>query len=138
MPSWKTALSVITNVHSLASSEALHVCEWCFGPLEVVYDYDGIAAATTRESIAAGPPSIWRYAQLLPVALLAVREFWRRGEVDIPSGLGIALGLVFGTLLGAMLAGLFYAWLAGDDGVPEQEPVVGEAASTTVVEVVET
>jgi aquaporin Z len=40
-------------------------------------------------------------------------------------------------ILGAMLAGLFYAWLAGDDGVPDQEPVVGEDASTTVVEVVE-
>ena len=40
-------------------------------------------------------------------------------------------------ILGAMLAGLFYAWLAGDDGVPAQEPVVGEDASTTVVEVVE-
>jgi uncharacterized membrane protein YfcA len=45
-------------------------------------------------------------AQLLPVALLAVREFWRRGEVDVPRGLGIAAGLFFGTLLGAMLAGL--------------------------------
>jgi aquaporin Z len=40
-------------------------------------------------------------------------------------------------ILGAMLAGFFYAWLAGDDGVPDQEPVVGEDASTTVVEVVE-
>ena len=47
-------------------AEALHVCEWCFGPLEVVYDYEGIAGATSRESIAAGPPSIWRYASLLP------------------------------------------------------------------------
>jgi uncharacterized protein len=45
-------------------------------------------------------------AQLLPVAFLAVREFWRRGEVDIPRGLGIAAGLVFGTLLGAIFAGL--------------------------------
>jgi uncharacterized membrane protein YfcA len=44
-------------------------------------------------------------AQLLPVALLAVLEFWRRGEVDVPRGLGIAAGLVVGTLLGAMLAG---------------------------------
>ena len=44
-------------------------------------------------------------AQLLPVAGLAVLDYWRRGEVDIPSGLGIALGLTFGTLLGAMLAG---------------------------------
>ena len=45
-------------------------------------------------------------AQLLPVAFLAVREFWKRGEVDIPRGLGIALGLLFGTLIGAMLTSL--------------------------------
>ena len=43
-----------------------HVCEICFGPLEVVYDYEGIAASTTRASIAAGPQSLWRYAPLLP------------------------------------------------------------------------
>ncbi len=49
-------------------AEALHVCEWCFGPLEVVYDYDAIRAAVTREKIAAGPLSIWRYADLLPAA----------------------------------------------------------------------
>ena len=45
-------------------------------------------------------------AQLLPVAFLAVREFWRRGEVDIPKGLAIAAGLFFGTLIGAILTGL--------------------------------
>ena len=35
----------------------------CFGPLEVAYDFGGV----TRESIEAGPKSIWRYRQLLPV-----------------------------------------------------------------------
>jgi threonine synthase len=49
-------------------AEALHVCEWCFGPLEVVYDYEAIRAAVSRESIAAGPLSMWRYADLLPAA----------------------------------------------------------------------
>jgi threonine synthase len=39
------------------------VCELCFGPLEVAYEYAGV----TREQIAAGPTSIWRYAGLLPV-----------------------------------------------------------------------
>lgn len=43
-----------------------HVCEICFGPLEVVYDYEGIASNISRESIAAGPDSLWRYAPLLP------------------------------------------------------------------------
>jgi threonine synthase len=49
-------------------AEALHVCEWCFGPLEVVYDYAAIAAATSRARIEAGPPTIWRYADLLPAS----------------------------------------------------------------------
>ncbi len=48
-------------------AEARHVCEFCFGPLEAVYDYDAIRALTTRESIAAGPHSIWRYRNFLPV-----------------------------------------------------------------------
>ena len=48
-------------------AEALHVCEWCFGPLEVVYNYEAIRSSISRESIAAGPPSIWLYADLLPV-----------------------------------------------------------------------
>ena len=48
--------------------EALHVCEFCFGPLEVAYDYEAIAASISREGIAAGPNTIWRYAQLLPAS----------------------------------------------------------------------
>ena len=47
-------------------AEALHVCEFCFGPLEVVYDYEAVARSMSRESIAAGPTTIWRYAELLP------------------------------------------------------------------------
>ena len=45
----------------------VYTCEWCFGPLEVTYDYAAVAAAVSREQIAAGPASIWRYADLLPV-----------------------------------------------------------------------
>jgi len=41
-------------------------CDWCFGPLEVAYA-DPAPGTLTRESIAAGPPTIWRYADLLPV-----------------------------------------------------------------------
>ena len=43
-----------------------HVCEFCFGPLEVVYDYEGIKASVSRASIASGPRTLWRYADLLP------------------------------------------------------------------------
>ena len=45
----------------------LHVCEFCFGPLEVEYDYEALRGVVTRERIAAGPPSIWRYKDLLPI-----------------------------------------------------------------------
>ncbi len=46
--------------------EPLHVCEFCFGPLEVFYDYPALGRTITRERIERGPPSIWRYADLLP------------------------------------------------------------------------
>src|SRR5579884_2355942 len=45
----------------------IHVCELCFGPLEVVYNYEEIAPRVSRESIAAGPLTMWRYADLLPL-----------------------------------------------------------------------
>lgn len=45
----------------------VHVCEACFGPLEVVYDDDAIAASLTREAVAARPPNLWRYRELLPL-----------------------------------------------------------------------
>ena len=48
-------------------AEALHVCDFCFGPLEVDYDYERIAADHPPERIAEGPRTIWRYADLLPV-----------------------------------------------------------------------
>ncbi|MGH3827423.1 MAG: threonine synthase, partial [Pseudonocardiaceae bacterium] len=38
-------------------------CAECFGPLEVSYDFGRI----TRADIESGPPSIWRYRNLLPV-----------------------------------------------------------------------
>jgi len=47
---------------------ARHVCEdVCFGPLEVVYDYDAIRSRVSRATIEAGPASIWRYREFLPV-----------------------------------------------------------------------
>lgn len=47
--------------------EPIHVCDYCFGPLEVVYDYALIQQQVSRESIAAGPRSIWRYRPFLPI-----------------------------------------------------------------------
>ncbi|HVF52423.1 MAG TPA: threonine synthase [Actinomycetota bacterium] len=62
------------NVTGLACKEcartypvaALHVCEFCFGPLEVAYDYAGIRASVDRAGIERGPSSLWRYSDLLP------------------------------------------------------------------------
>jgi len=47
--------------------EPLHVCETCFGPLEVVYDYDLIKRSISREKIASRPKNLWRYRELLPI-----------------------------------------------------------------------
>ena len=47
--------------------EAVGSCRKCFGPLDPVYDWDRLRAEVTRERIASGPASIWRYADLLPV-----------------------------------------------------------------------
>ena len=44
------------------------ICDDCFSPLEVSYDYDALRATVTRERIAQGPPSMWRYSDLLPLA----------------------------------------------------------------------
>lgn len=52
-------------------AEALAVCDFCFGPLEVAYDYEAIAASISPATIAAGPHTIWRYADLLPASAAA-------------------------------------------------------------------
>ncbi|HEY3198361.1 MAG TPA: threonine synthase [Nitrospirales bacterium] len=46
---------------------SLHVCELCFGPLEVQYNYKEIQAHLTRKKIENGPHSLWRYVDLLPI-----------------------------------------------------------------------
>jgi threonine synthase len=71
-----------------------NTCYECFGPLEVNYDWDNIQDVVSKEKIAAGPKSIWRYSDLLPV------ESGKR--IDLGAGfntlhraerLGAALGL---------------------------------------------
>jgi threonine synthase len=63
-------------------SSPVHVCEFCFGPLEVDYDYEVIRAQVSRARIEAGPKSIWRYADLLPV------ELGPDGEPHVGSAVG--------------------------------------------------
>jgi threonine synthase len=82
--------------------EPLHVCEACFGPLEVVYDYDLARRTMTREAIESRPRNLWRYRELLPIdgepsvgpfsgftplvradrlaAALGVRELWVKDD----------------------------------------------------------
>src|SRR5712691_728740 len=65
MPAISLSCRICATAHPL---EADGSCSRCFGPLAPVYDWDLLRATVTRESIAAGPPSLWRYAPLLPVA----------------------------------------------------------------------
>ena len=83
-------------------AEALHVCEFCFGPLEVAYDYDAVAAHISRDRIAAGPHTIWRYADLLPADAA--------GPVDLGAGF---TPLVRADRLAAEL-GLGELWIKND------------------------
>jgi threonine synthase len=48
-------------------TKAIHVCEMCFGPLEVKYNYEEIKQNISRKKIEDGPHSMWRYIDLLPV-----------------------------------------------------------------------
>ena len=45
----------------------VHVCEYCFGPLEIRYDYDDIKKRLTRDVILSRPANMWRYRELLPI-----------------------------------------------------------------------
>src|SRR4029079_14231551 len=47
--------------------EAIGTCRTCFGPLDPVYDWDLLRATVRRGRLSSGPPSLWRYADLLPV-----------------------------------------------------------------------
>jgi threonine synthase len=85
---------------------ALHVCEMCFGPLEVAYDYDAIGRVLSREVIARRPTSMWRYAELLPL--------------DRPPTVGTQVGwtpLVRAERLGKKL-GLRELWVKNDAVCP--------------------
>ena len=84
----------------------IYTCEWCFGPLEVAYDYDAIAKATSRDKIAAGPLSLWRYSDLLPV----------HGDPAVDLGTGFT-PLVRADRLAAEL-GLGEVWVKNDTRNP--------------------
>ena len=43
------------------------ICEDCFSPLEVTYDYDSIRPRISRQLFASRAPNMWRYRELLPL-----------------------------------------------------------------------
>lgn len=51
----------------LYPKEAIHICEFDFGPLEAAYDYEAIAGSISREVIVSRPQTMWRYRELLPI-----------------------------------------------------------------------
>lgn len=90
------------------AKEAAYVCEFCFGPLEVTYDYERIAGQLSRDVIMSRPRNLWRYHELLPLdgeptdglmsgftplvraenlaRVLGVRELWIKNDgVNFPT-----------------------------------------------------
>ena len=51
----------------LYPKQAIHVCDFDFGPLEAAYDYDAIRPVLTRQAIESRPHTMWRYRELLPI-----------------------------------------------------------------------
>ena len=88
--------------------DATYVCEYCFGPLEVSYDYARVRGRLSRSLIESRSENLWRYAELLPLdgeptdgllsgftplvradklaAVLGVRELWIKNDgVNFPT-----------------------------------------------------
>jgi threonine synthase len=98
----------------------LNVCDFCFGPLEVEYDYHAIADVISRERVARGPLNIWRYQDLLPVD--------GKDAVDINAGF---TPLIRSRNLGKLL-GLDYLYIKNDSVNPSfsfKDRVVSVAAT---------
>ncbi|HSI14214.1 MAG TPA: threonine synthase [Chthoniobacter sp.] len=51
----------------LYPKQAIHVCDFDFGPLEAAYDYDAIKAAISRDILRSRRRRMWRYRELLPI-----------------------------------------------------------------------
>lgn len=51
----------------LYPKQAIHICEFDFGPLEAAYDYDAIKDSVSRQAIESRPQTMWRYREFLPI-----------------------------------------------------------------------
>lgn len=87
--------------------EARFVCEQCFGPLEVQYDFSGLDVAEAKRKIQAGPQSIWRYSDFLP--------FEEQPKSVLATGM---TPLIQATRLGAYLGGLKNVYVKNDAANP--------------------
>jgi threonine synthase len=90
------------------AKEAIYVCEFCFGPLEVAYDYERLSGQISQDVIMSRPRNLWRYRELLPLdgdptdgllsgytplvradnlaKVLGVRELWVKNDgVNFPT-----------------------------------------------------
>src|SRR3954449_7111067 len=86
--------------------DARYVCDVCFGPLEVAYDYSGLDAVEVKRRIQGGPQDIWRYADFLP--------FEQRPQTALAAGV---TPLVRADRLAAKL-GLREVWVKNDAANP--------------------
>src|SRR3954454_15783302 len=86
--------------------DARYVCDICFGPLEVAYDYSGLDAVEVKRRIQGGPQDIWRYADFLP--------FEQRPQTALAAGV---TPLVRADRLAAKL-GLREVWVKNDAANP--------------------
>src|SRR3954470_21861298 len=86
--------------------DARYVCDVCFGPLEVAYDYSGLDAVEVKRRIQGGPQDIWRYADFLP--------FEQRPQTALAAGV---TPLVKADRLAARL-GLREVWVKNDAANP--------------------
>ncbi|MGK2878930.1 MAG: threonine synthase [Solirubrobacterales bacterium] len=87
--------------------EALFVCDQCFGPLEVEYDFSDIDVEEAKRTIQTGPQSIWRYSEFLP--------FTERPKSRLATGLS---PLIHAPRLGEYLGGLKNLYIKNEASNP--------------------
>ena len=71
LPVMQKASSFFSNLKcrecgQLYPKQAIHVCDFDFGPLEAAYDYAAIQSVLSRKVIESRPQTMWRYRELLP------------------------------------------------------------------------
>jgi threonine synthase len=87
--------------------EALFVCDQCFGPLEVEYDFSNIDVEEAKRTIQSGPQNIWRYSEFLP--------FTERPKSRLSTGLS---PLIHAPRLGEYLGGLKNVYIKNEASNP--------------------